>query len=237
MGEEVELFCAAVALGREREREVFAAVATQCAMGGELAARFLGDKLLQPSAASKPGEQAADEISGGEILLELPKGSARPPRVLAQLWEDPDFARNNALRVPKLNQLLGGQTAAEQEQARRAEAAAALQMPTMAPLASAVLTIQPPPPKPQQPPPPSLGTPAASSKGAAAASAAGARRCAKAAGGSASPSPLQVSSAKPRNDAAALAGDGVGDVEVLLKGRKGLGRDYKVTCRFEISIF
>ena len=67
MGEEVELFCAAVALGREREREVFAAVATQCAMAGELAARFLGDKLLQPGAASKAGEQAADEISGGEI--------------------------------------------------------------------------------------------------------------------------------------------------------------------------
>ena len=67
MGEEVELFCAAAALGREREREVFAAVATRCAMGGELAARFLGDKLLPPGAASKPGEQAADEISGGEI--------------------------------------------------------------------------------------------------------------------------------------------------------------------------
>ena len=67
MGEEVELFCAAAALGREREREVFAAVATRCAMGGELAARFLGDELLPPGAASKPGEQAADEISGGEI--------------------------------------------------------------------------------------------------------------------------------------------------------------------------
>ena len=67
MGEEVELFCAAAALGREREREVFAAVATRCAMGGSLAARFLGDKLLPPGAASKPAEQAADEISGGEI--------------------------------------------------------------------------------------------------------------------------------------------------------------------------
>ena len=69
MGEEVELFGAAAALGREREREVFAAVAARCAMGGGLAASFLGDKLLQPSAASEPGEQADGEISGGEISV------------------------------------------------------------------------------------------------------------------------------------------------------------------------
>ena len=69
MGKEVELFCAAAALGREREREVFAAVAARCAMGGGLAASFLGDKLLQPGAASEPGEQADREISGGEISV------------------------------------------------------------------------------------------------------------------------------------------------------------------------
>ena len=67
MGEEVELFCAAAALGREREREVFAVVAARCAMGGGLAASFLGDKLLQPGAASEPREQADGEISGSEI--------------------------------------------------------------------------------------------------------------------------------------------------------------------------
>ena len=71
MGEEVELFCAAAALGRGREREVFAAVAARCAMGGGIAASFLGDKLLEPGAASEPGEQADGEISGGELCLDV----------------------------------------------------------------------------------------------------------------------------------------------------------------------
>ena len=78
MGKEVELFCAAAALGREREREVFAAVAARCAMGGGLAASFLGDKLLQPGAASEPGEQADGEISGGELCLDVARLEVLP---------------------------------------------------------------------------------------------------------------------------------------------------------------
>ena len=38
-------------------------------------------------------------------------------------------------------------------------------------------------------------------------------------------------------DTSVLAGDGSGEVEVLLKGRPGLGRDFKVTCNFQVSIF
>ena len=78
MGEEVELFCAAAALGRGREREVFAAVAARCAMGGGIAASFLGDKLLEPGAASEPGEQADGEISGGELCLDVARLEVLP---------------------------------------------------------------------------------------------------------------------------------------------------------------
>ena len=87
MGEEVELFCAAAALGREREREVFAAVAARCAMGGGLAASFLGDKLLQPGAASKSGEQADGEISGAEISVA--RVEALPLRLALEPLEEP----------------------------------------------------------------------------------------------------------------------------------------------------
>ena len=121
------------------------------------------------------------EDAGDKLHLELPLGSARPPRLLAQLWEDPDFGAANRKRVPKLGALLAASARAPAPKEGLADPAAS----GGEPLASAVVTIQPP-------------------AGAA---------------------------------AAAATGDGRGEMEMVLKGRAGLGKDYRVRFGYQISIW
>lgn len=125
------------------------------------------------------GQYSWEELAEGELCIELPEGSARPPYILAQLWEDPNHASNNRARVPKLNALKplkGGPTAPTPPAGTDAMAGGAL------PLASAVIQLRPP-----------ANAPA--------------------------------------------AGDGTGEMEVVLKGRAGLGKDYNVRFGYTISIW
>ena len=87
------------------------------------------------------GQYSWEELAEGELCIELPEGSARPPYILAQLWEDPNHASNNRARVPKLNALKplkGGPTAPTPPAGTDAMAGGAL------PLASAVIQLRPP---------------------------------------------------------------------------------------------
>ena len=125
-------------------------------------------------------------------------GSARPPTVLLELWEQPNFALANRLNVPKLG-LASSSSAAS---ARADGSSTALPDPTASPdatpLASAVVTLDP------------SGLHAAA-PGTSVAAADG------------------VLATKANNE--------MMDVEVLLPGRRGLGKAFTVRFGVGISIW
>ena len=164
--------------------------------GSTTASRAAGRRTSVAQTVGQPysgirAEYNWEEVTGaGNLQLELPAGSTRPPQLLVQLWEDPNFAKVNRMRVPKLEALQGLRppTRAREDTSSAGDDGTALLALPETPLASAVITL------------PSYGA--------------------------AGPHEL----AEPAHDAQ-------GEMQVTLSGRTGLGKDYKVSFNYQISIW
>ena len=149
-----------------------------------------------------------------------------------ELWEDPNFAHANRMRVPKLEPLLGMRKPAAASAPLVAEGAAA-NAPAF-PLAATIFTLDP---STQADQPPAAMASDATAKQA--------ERQPKGVGGAAAKAKLERGGAAPKPEAAAAppvlaanpGGDTSGEMEVYLTGRAGLGRDYRVHLNYQISIW
>lgn len=163
----------------------------------------IGRTAAQPYSGIR-GQYSWEELASGNLCIELPEGAPRPARLLAQLWEQPNYAEANRALVPKLGLGHGSKDAAGSEGASML----ALPDPTAppaTPLASAVVTLDP--------------------------------SCTLATSSDASAAALATLASGSNGWGAAGDDETAGEMEVLLKGRSGLGRDYRVRFAFRIAIW
>ena len=127
------------------------------------------------------GVYSWEELAGGVLALDLPAGTARPPKLLAQLWEQPNF--DPRMNVPRLGLMRGAASDALPSDAPDPTA-----LPAVA-LASAVVT-------------------------------------------------LDMAKGLVATHVGEVAGDdAAGEMEVLLKGRAGLGKDFRVHLTYRVAIW
>jgi centrin-1 len=136
-----------------------------------------------------------DMLTGGNLHIELPKGSPRPVRLLVQLWE----GRKSNGRSSAGDAALGDPTA-----------------PPATPLASCVATLQP---RANVQPLPPTATPASTPSATV------------------SLPKQKQSGGGQQSESGADPDAGAGQLEVLLRGRAGLGRDYRVQLGWKIAIW